>query len=110
MKAYTDVNQSKMLADILPKKSADLTWVSIYDENHMMSDYRVDFLPFRLFSGIGVPCWSLSALLAQMPCVELVASNDGHYRAFWQGMYSDWHNPVDACVEILLRARKEEEQ
>lgn len=55
------------------------------------------------------PCWSLAALLAQMPCVELQSSNDGHYRAFWQEMYSDWHeSAVDACVELIMR--KEEEQ
>ena len=104
MKAYTDTNQSKLLAEILPKESADMSWISIYDENHMMSDHRVDLLPYSLFSGVGVPCWSLTALLAQMPCVELVSSNDGHYRAFWHEMYSKWHsNPVDACTELLNR-------
>lgn len=57
------------------------------------------------------PAWSLSALLSQMPCVELVSSKDNHYRAFWHEMYSDWHeNAVDACVEILLRVGKEGEQ
>lgn len=104
MKAFTDIEQSKRLAEILPTERADMSWVSIYDENHMMSDHRVDLLPFRLFSGIGVPCWSLTALLAQMPCVELDTSKDGHCRAFWHEMYSDWHeSAVDACVELLER-------
>lgn len=110
MKGYTDMNQSKLLADILPKESADMSWVPIYDENHMMSDHRVDLLPFRL-CGIGVPCWSLSALLAQMPCSELVSSQDNKYRVFWKDKFSEWYeSAVDACIELIERVRKEEEK
>lgn len=106
--SITDISQSKQLSNILPIESADMTWVSIYDENHMMSDHRVELLPFRLFGGIGVPCWSLSALLAQMPCVMLESSRDNHYRAFWEDKFSEWHdNPIDACVELLLRVKEE---
>ena len=55
------------------------------------------------------PCWSLTALLAQMPCSELVSSNDNRYRVFWKNRYSDWHeNAVDSCVELFERVRKEE--
>lgn len=58
-----------------------------------------------------IPAWSLSALIAQMPCVVLESSRDNHYRAFWEDKFSDWHtNAVDACVELLLRERKEEEK
>ena len=58
-----------------------------------------------------VPCWSLTALLAQMPCARLDTSMDGHCRAFWNNKYSDWHeSAVDACVELLLRERKEDEK
>lgn len=54
---------------------------------------------------------TLEQILQEMPCVELVSSQDNHYRAFWHEMYSDWHtNPVDACAELLERVRKEEEQ
>lgn len=111
MKGYTDIEQSKRLADILPIESADMTWVSIYDESHMMSDHRVDFLPYSLFRGVGVPCWSLMALIVQMPCVAFASSQNGYCRAFWNKMYSEWHeNAIDACIELLERAGKEEEQ
>ena len=67
IKAYTDLEQSKKLAEILPLESADMCWIQIYDENHMMSDHRVELIPFRFYSGIGVPCWSLAALLQVLP-------------------------------------------
>ena len=63
MKAYTDLEQSKKLAEILPLESADMCWKRIYDENHMMSDYRIELIPYRFYSGFGFPAWSLAALL-----------------------------------------------
>lgn len=63
MKGYTDLSQSKKLAEILPLESADMCWQKIYDENHLLSDYRIELLPFRLYSCLGVPAWSLAALL-----------------------------------------------
>lgn len=54
---------------------------------------------------------TLEQILQEMPCVVLESSRDNHYRAYWQEMYSEWHeSAVDACVELLLRVRKDEEQ
>ena len=52
---------------------------------------------------------TLEQIIKKMPCLELVSSQDNHYRAFWHEMYSDWYNPVDACVELLLRVKEEEQ-
>ena len=67
MKGYTDLEQSKKLSEFLPLESADMCWQKIYDENHLLSDYRIELLPFRLYSGLGVPAWSLAALLSVLP-------------------------------------------
>lgn len=67
MKAYTDIKQSKKLAEILKWKTADMTWVNIYDENHMLSDHRIELIPFRFYQGTGIPAWSLAALLKVLP-------------------------------------------
>lgn len=123
MKAYTDLEQSKELAEILPIESADMYWlnrhIDLTQTKHELfvvdrSDKHIDFFnsyAVAVEKGEIIPVWSLFALLAQMPGVELVSSNDGHCRAFWNEMYSEWHtNAVDACVELIERVRKEEEQ
>ena len=58
MKSYTDVEQSKKLAEILPNKTADM-WYHPY-----LSDYP-DYV--ERCSIHNIPCWSLAALLEQMP-------------------------------------------
>ena len=53
IKSYTDLEQSKKLAEILPLESAD-----------MMHD-RLIVIPFN--DGSLTPCWSLAALLKLIP-------------------------------------------
>lgn len=66
-KKYTDLEQSKKLSRILPWKTADMTWVNIYT-NNVLTDHVADLTPFMLYNnGIGVPCWSLAALLEEIP-------------------------------------------
>jgi len=123
MKAYTDIEQSKRLADILPIESADMAWCNNsirgvnYTDEYSANLYTVKEMQECFDKALNgwdkywklIPCWSLSALLAQMPCVELVSSNDGHYRAFWHDRFSEWHtNAVDACVELITRKEEDE--
>ena len=112
IKSFTSPKQSKLLAEILPIESADMAyWKKSCRPNDyaIMAHHTKELQEGFEAKGMEyIPCWSLVALLAQMPCVELVSSNDGHYRAFWHEKYSEWHtNAVDACVELLLRNRKE---
>ena len=118
MKSYTDIPQSKKLAEILPIESADMCYIKHSSSDNPTWEFNEDFPPMILgdvpineITAETLPCWSLAALMAQMPCVELVSSQDNHYRAFWHEMYSEWHeSAVDACVELIERMRKEEEQ
>lgn len=110
MKAFTDIEQSKKLAEFLPIESADMYYhnrVDIPDNFPLPIEWKHN----NPLLSQEIPCWSLTALLAQMPCVELVSSMNNHYRAFWHDMYSEWHeSAVDACYELILRERKEEEK
>lgn len=72
MKSYTDLEQSKKLAEILPHITADNTWerVTIAGSNFNVPEeqqYVHRDMPFTYFSGIGVPCWSLAALMHLLP-------------------------------------------
>ena len=123
MKAYTDFEQSQSLAKILPLESADMSWASIYDEDHMMSDHRVSLLPFMLFSGAGVPCWSLSALLAIIPkrikdyAILRMDMGEKDFSLWYDdinlGMVNLYlpdvtkENPIDTCVEMVVKLHEQ---
>lgn len=83
MKSYTDIEQSKILAEILPLESADM--VILHEEPYETSDSRFDGLhqvlcvPFskydkswrQKYKNISYfPCWSLASLLSVLPPIE----------------------------------------
>ena len=107
MKSYTDLGQSKKLAEILPfpYNTADNTWervkIGVPEEQQYVHDAN---MPFCFYSGIGVPCWSLAALLDVLPSSTLDSSDDHHYRLHCMERFTEWYdNPVDACVEMILK-------
>ena len=71
MKSYTDIEQSKKLAEILPIESADMWWsknfiyynptaaIGISAEYSNVYTYK--------FGESDIPCWSLAALLDILP-------------------------------------------
>lgn len=71
MKAYTDINQSKKLTEILPLESADMhysTW-TILDGEFIVSPNQGSTIE-NLQEDYGnqiIPCWSLAALLQVLP-------------------------------------------
>lgn len=62
MKSYTNVEQSRKLAEILPIESADMCYRA-YREEGEIPDYQVTLCPYQFASWVGIPCWSLAALL-----------------------------------------------
>lgn len=59
IKSYTDIEQSKKLAEILPIETADM-WVHPYWDD-------VPNIGNADLSSNQIPCWSLAALIEQMP-------------------------------------------
>ena len=94
---YTDIEKSKKLSELgLSSDTADMCLVKVYDKNGYVTDYRPDLIPFRFYSGIGIPCWSVGALLELMPKhieetkghkVELIV---GKPKKVWSAVYFDW--------------------
>ena len=90
MKSYTDLEQSKKLAEILPIESADMRYgyIAPYDYSDRMHDGGYDKIPYPKdflvknpnFSAnkydAELPCWSLAALLDQLEYV--IHDEDGH--------------------------------
>lgn len=113
MKSYTDLQQSKVLAEILPLESADMVWKDIKDG---IIDYCADLTPYELYSGVGYPAWSLSALLDYLKQKFYVRlSHDGvswgitcfeHDTRKEYNLYK-FDEQVDACWGMILRLNKE---
>ena len=110
MKAFTDINQSKKLAEILPLECADMYW-----KNGVSDKYIQCFTPFVIDEDAtnvnfdyDVPCWSLTALLNVLPSATLDSSDDHHYRLHCMERYTEWYdNPIDACVAMIERLHEQ---
>lgn len=121
MKSYTDLDQSKKLAEILPLESADMViWgrdldaVAATDAQKFMSglkDRKMNYLP----------CWSLAALLSIIPKhikdynVLRVDISENDFAIWYDeigfGVNNDLpditaDNPVDACVAMVEKLHK----
>ena len=117
IKSYTDIEQSKKLAKILPLESADMHYnnASIKGINYV-DEYREELMDYNTAQkvlskylinpifGI-IPCWSLSALLGVLPDYTLQTNTDGTVFVVCENkkpMISDaYDNPVDACVAMI---------
>lgn len=122
MKAYTDIEQSKRLAEILPIDSANLFWLKRYTDL-TQSDYRIGIVDksdkcIDFFNSYAVavenkeiiPCWELTALLSVLPNPTLtqysedkwnIAVFDKKDNHFKDECFAD--EPVDACYEMILK-------
>ena len=112
MKAYTDLNQSKKLAEILPLESADMRYVPFGDTHPWIWNEEV-----KLLEKDSVPCWSLAALLDVLNKKAHSLDEDGSVcLSSYKGIEWDCDlintaylgastssNPVDVCYEIILK-------
>ena len=124
MKSYTDIEQSKKLAEILPIESADACWTNhLFDS--ILSSWRVESTPPQKYKSLldrfvvrGYliePAWSLVGLLDVLPFPQLFKDKLGGGKVRWMvSVYPDncrhdscWHdNPVDACVGMIIKLKE----
>jgi hypothetical protein len=124
IKSYTDISQSKKLAEILPLESADMIWIlenpdlpAIKAIPYEDSDYNNKYLNI-------IPAWSLAALLEQLHYE--VCDDDGYstylqmnkeddvYQLVYADPYREFENIetnryehfVDACYEMILKLKE----
>ena len=107
MKSYTDLEQSRKLAEILPLESADMwyqyTGICIKDGSE-----KPIYFPMVIRdneSDEDIPCWSLAALLDVLPNRNiLVKTTDDKYYCFAKVIMTEYYNnPIDACVEMIIK-------
>ena len=107
MKAYTDLEQSKRLAEILPLESADMFYRSNSNDVKLMWEHLKD-IPLTN------ACWGLATLL------EVLPNQFGRYTKTLYWFDDAWHceyvdedyeamtngtsanNPIDACYKMII--------
>lgn len=116
MKAFTDIEQSKKLAKILPPDSADMCYrIVAYNPNdtHVYQPYC-----FVRTLESDIPCWSLDALFGVIPKrikdynVLRIDISDNNFAIWYDeigyGVNNDLPNitaesAVDACYEMIIK-------
>ena len=116
MKVFTDLEQSKKLAEILPYESADMCYIK-----HASSDnptWRFDNIPPMILDNVSIneiteetlPCWSLAALLSVLKDKITFGGNspEGWFCCYTiknpaklVTIYGD--SLVDACVAMIIK-------
>ena len=117
MKSYTDLEQSKKLAKILPIESADMC----FNTHGSMPPLMTPYTRFKEFFNMGatpsflIPCWSLVALLEviRVECrmEKTPLDQSGEFTYSMVDDYNsirtfEWGNPIDACVEMIYKLKK----
>ena len=120
MKSYTDLEQSKKLAEILSLESADM----FYDQYGVI---RIGKPKERYSDYHQLPVWSLAALLDLLPNNEHIETNvsRGSWKIdtveyvpnTWWCEYEDnknqtefnisADNPIDACYEMIIKLNEQ---
>lgn len=112
VKSYTDIEQSKKLAEILQPESADM-FLALNETVPVMSKYIDD--GFVTADNTAIPCWSLSALLKYLSEIKpqvytpILFPSEGkwilQFVEYGNGNVCEvsCDNPVDAVYEMIIK-------
>lgn len=112
MKSYTDLEQSKKLAEILSIESADMEYMFLKKDGSKVSNvpFVKDGFEEPECCYIFISCWSLAALLGVLPKGTRLlksATDDTYHCDCPKGNVNKWYNnPVDACVEMIIKLKE----
>ena len=121
VKAYTDLEQSKKLAEILPTESADMWWAERYkgavmpDGQYVVEENAIYYLSLTNPSNSNnsqdvikaIPCWSLAALFEVLPkiynCKPMIDLEEISIQYDGVDLYIIGEDLVDTCYEMILK-------
>lgn len=123
IKSYTDITQSKKLAEFLPFESADMCHKCIGEDPYDVclrpySEWREEYKGLLVAKEVDViPCWSLAALLDiirktiggySMDCASknIVMSVELGDKP-WKLETDTYSNEIDNCYDMILKLYEE---
>ena len=117
MKSYTNIEQSKKLAEFLPIESADMCYIQDLLAGGKYGDYKPyigDLIP--AYGQGKIRCWSLAALLDILDKTAYFINENASVNLFsyktikWTICIDNCGviliteaNPIDACVKMILK-------
>ena len=112
MKAFTDIEQSRKLAEILPIESADMKYPYFGDGQYGETAQVGE--PIEFSGGKDIPCWSLSALIELMDECRMERTPLDQSGVFTHSFVDDYFNIrtyeeydiVDAAVEMITKLKE----
>ena len=137
IKAFTDLEQSKKLTEILPIESADMYWYTV-NGDLCRTPNVIESEDDLYVDEKSIPCWSLAALLKVLPSeldsysettykidirkyaltddVDLYQIAYGNYKFYEDGNHSwkdmvntgEKENLLDACVEMIYKLKEKD--
>ena len=117
IKSFSDLEQSRKLAEILPIESADMEYLTIKENGASVAsvpfvkdDSEVEDSAYsHIYDRIA--CWSLAALLGVLPKSLIYTPNQALDGYCCKNIMHDFEtygdNPVDACVAMIESLHKQ---
>ena len=111
IKSYTDIEQSRKLAEILPLESADmnywLAWSGGVSEEERNTP-KVGTPNKDAIKTYWCSCWSLASLLGVLPEIQggkpIIALDDNYITyPHMSDLHTKADNLVDACVAMIIK-------
>jgi hypothetical protein len=123
IKSYTDIEQSRKLAEILPTESADMKWYFWKDEIDAPKTPTFGYSKtaaesYKDTEAVYLSCWSLTALLDVLSEIKpqvytpILFPSEGkwilQFAEYGHGNVCEvtCDNPVDACYEMIIRLKE----
>ena len=110
MKSYTDIKQSKKLAEFLSLESADMCYLREDGKAKTMSPSEISEI-LNVSKPQVIPCWSLAALMDILDRGALFITPQGwacqSYINFKAITSSYYDNPVDSCYEMIIKLHEQ---
>lgn len=107
IRAFTTIEQSRKLAEILPLESADMLHCLSFDGDLLATVPKQYSGSFRHQPELTILCWSLTALLNALPNGIVMNKDSQNGRCHFSSTYIDTYvtadNPIDACYDVVLR-------
>jgi hypothetical protein len=113
MKSYTDLEQSKKLAEILPLESADMYYYTVDGDVLYKTPNVIESKDDLFVDEKSIPCWSLAALLSILPqpYTERYDENTWICSTFNKNNHlidnASKNDPIDACYELIMKLHEQ---